>query len=178
MVPTESEQAKKAKSKKVIKTRGKVGFDNLMWNYMKKQLMLTETEMIKLTQASCPAKVNGLAANLVLFFNTDTAKAKGVTIEDYVSLTEHPELVVYEGYYVRGNGGEISLKKWEGVGTSLLAEKQKQGVITEVGLVAEKTGAQKFLSGFGHFLAMGGFMLMILLIVIIAVAISVLTKSC
>jgi hypothetical protein len=93
--------------------------------------------------ATCPAKVNDRASTLVRIFNPAIAKEKGVTIEDYESLNEQPELILYEGYYMRGRGGEIIIERREGVGTSLLEEKIKKGAITEVGVIHEKDTKQK-----------------------------------
>lgn len=174
-----TEVKKEAVSRKVKMTRGKlVDSDHIVYNYMNNKSKFPDIEWIKMQEVSCPAKVNGMAANLVLFFNLDSAKEKNVIIGDYLSLKEHPELILYEGYYVRGKGGEVLIKKWEGVEASILEEKIKKGVISEVGVEIEKSAGQKFLSGFGHFLMMGGFLLVLLLIVGIAVAISILAKGC
>jgi hypothetical protein len=169
------QQTKEKATKPVIETRGKIEtFNRATMNYMKKQLNLQETEIFNMNLAICPAKFKGEAANVVLFFNPDTAKEKGVTIEDYESLKEHPELILYEGYYISGMGGEVNIKKWNSEETSLLQEKIRNLDITDVGVVVPKTGAQKFLSGFLKFLAMGGFLVIILVGVVIAVAISML----
>jgi hypothetical protein len=184
MVPNESNplketQTKEAATRRVKKTRGMVGgFNRGVWNYMKKEIKLSETEILNMKQATCPAKFNSMAATLIRYFNPDVAKENGVTIEDYESLNEHPELILYEGYYISGKGGEITIKKWEGVGTSLVEEKIKKGAITEVGVVIEKTAAQKMLSGCGHFMLMGGFLLVLILGLVIAIAISALVKGC
>ncbi len=82
MVKTTQEK-EKTTVKEGKKTRGKVdAFDRVVWNYMKKQHMLTETQILQLKVATCPAKVNGMAATLVCSFNPDIAKEKGVTVED------------------------------------------------------------------------------------------------
>jgi hypothetical protein len=64
------------------------------------------------------------------------------------SLRDHHELILYEGYYVRGKRSEIIMKKWEGPEASFVEEKIKNGDITEVGIAIEKTAAQKMLSRF------------------------------
>lgn len=173
------QQAQEKVTKPVKATTGEIaGFNRTTYNYMKKQLKLEETEIFKMSVAICPAKFKGEAANLVLFFDPDTAKEKGLTIKDYESLKEHPELILYEGYYSRGRGGEVNIKKWKGGDSSLLQEKIKNSEITAVGLVNPKTGTQKFLSRFLNFLAMGGFLVIILVGVVIAVLISVLVSRC
>ena len=174
-----AEVKNEAVSKKVKMTRGKlVDSDHIVFGYMNNKSKFPDIEWFKIQQVSCPAKVNGMVANLVLLFNLDSAKETNVTIGDYMSLKNHPELILYEGYYVLGRGGEIFLKKWEGVEASILEEETKRGVISEVGVVIEKGAGGKFLSGFGHFLMMGGFIVVLLVIVAIAVAISILVKGC
>jgi hypothetical protein len=145
---------------------------------LRNQLKIQETELIHLNGAMCPAKVNGKAATVFRFFNTDNASEKGITIENYESLNEHPEMILYEGYYVRGRGGEVIIKKWEGVQTSFLEEKIKNGEITEVGIVIEKTAAQKWLGGIGNFMMMGGFMIVLVLVVLLVAVIAIWIKNC
>jgi hypothetical protein len=170
-------QAKEKATKPMTKTKGEIaGFNRATYNYMKKQLKLEETEIFQMSAAISPAKINGKAANVVLFFNTEIAKEKGITINDYETLKDHPELILYEGYYVRGSGGEVNLKKWDRVSPSLLQEKIQNSEITEVGVVIPKTGTQIFLSRFLNFLAMGGFLVIIIVGVVIAVLISILVS--
>jgi hypothetical protein len=170
---------KKEITSKVKTTRGDIlNFDRIAWNYMKRQLKLPEAEILKMNEARCPAKVNNMETTLIRYFNPKNAAEKGLTINDFVSLNEHPELVQYEGYYVHGKGGEIIIKRTESVGTSLLDEKIKKGDITEVGAVKEKTAAQKWLGRIGAFMMMGGFMLVLFVIAALIVVISIATKSC
>jgi hypothetical protein len=160
-------------------TRGDIlDFDRTTWNYMVKKLNIPETQLFKLRGARCPAKLNSMAADLLRFFNTENANEKGFTINDFESLNEHPELILYEGYSVRGKGGELSVKKFDGFETSILEEKIKRGEITEVGVVIEKTAAQKWLGRIGTFMMMGGFMLVLAVIVVLVVVISILLKNC
>ena len=161
------------------KTRGKVDvLDRVVWFYLRKQVMLTDAQIAQLKGATCPAKVNDRAATLVRIFDPAVAKEKGITVEDYESLNEQPGLILYEGYYLGGRGGEIIIERREGVGTSLLEEKIKKGAITDVGVIYEKTATQKWLGRIGKFMMMGGFILVILLIAAIAIGISLLTKGC
>jgi hypothetical protein len=158
-------------------TRGDIeGFDRSIWKFMEKQLHITEADIFRMNHAQIPARVSGLAATLIRFFDPDVAKAKGLTINDYVSLSEHPELIIYEGYRVRGKNGEIVVKKLDNTTPSLLEEKIKKGEITGVGVIIPKTGAQKWLGRFGNFLMMGGFLLILILGVAIAIGISMLFK--
>jgi hypothetical protein len=182
MSATNSKSIKETQTKKAVpgqmkKTKGEIkGFDRATWKYLKKEQNLSEQEILGMNIAMCPAKVGGNDATLMRFFKSELAKEKGGTLEDYESLNAHPEWILYEGYRLQGSRGEIVLKKREGAGTSFLEEKINNGSITDIGLVKEKTAGQKFLSGFGRFLMMGGFMLILILGVIIAVLCSVLFK--
>jgi hypothetical protein len=168
-----------AVTRPVKKTKGEIkGLYSTLWYYMKKQFPSLETQLAYLNEATCPAKVNGAPVILIRIFKPDSAKEKGVTVEDYESLNEHPELILYEGYHIRGRGGEILIKKWEGAGASLLEEKIKQGAITEVGIIMERTAAQKWLGGLGKFMMMGGFILVLFIIAGIAISISIAFKGC
>ncbi len=160
------------------KTRGKVdAINRVAWFYMRKQLKLEDVKIAPLKGATCPAKVNDRAATLVRIFDPAAAKEKGVTIEDYENLNEQPELILYEGYYMRGRGGETIIERREGVGTSLLEEKIKKGAITDVGVISEKATKRKGLSIFVHFLMMGGWILILIVGLGIAIAISILTSG-
>ena len=160
-------------------TKGEIGkFNRGVYYWMQKKHKLSDAILVRLKEATIPAKINGRAGNLIRYFNPDAAKEKGIPVEDYEILNEHPELILYEGYYVPGRKGEINIKKFEGPETSLLLEKTTGGAITEIGAVTEKTAAQKWLGRVGSFMLMGGFMLVLLLIAGLAIAISILAKNC
>jgi hypothetical protein len=168
----------KAAPRKVKTTRGDIeGFNRSTWNYMKKQHGLNDTQLIHMNAARWPAKVNAKPAHLFRYFSPEKAKEKSLAINDYESLNDYPDLILYEGFQVLGRGGEINIQKRDGA-VSFLQEKMQKGEITEAGIVIEKTAAQKFLGGFGRFLMMGGFMVVLLVIVGIVIAVSVLAKSC
>ena len=170
---------KELKTKKVKTTKGDVeDVGSGVWRYMTRNMNVTNAQMFPLKGAKIPAKVNGTAANLLRFFDNDKAKEMGLTISDYESLNEHPELIVYEGYRVSGGGGEINIKKRESVEASFLDQKIKQGEITELGVVIPKTGAQKWLGRIGKFMAMGGFLIVLFVIVGLVIAISILSQRC
>jgi len=161
------------------KTRGKVAeIDRAEWFYMKKEHGLGEEILIKLKETTCPAKVNDKSATLVRIFNPDAAKEKGITIEDYESLSEHPELILYEGYHIKGRGGEFIIEKRNELGASLIEEKIKEGTITDVGVIPIKTTKQIWLGRVGKFLLYGGWLLIAIVGVGLAVAISIWTKGC
>jgi hypothetical protein len=171
------EKNKKAKMSQMKTTKGDIDrFDRGAYNFIKKQFKLTENEVLHMKQAQCPAKVNGAAANLFRFIDPDKVTEKGITINDYESLDQFPELIVYEGYRVIGKGGETIFKKRDSSGISFLEEKFKKGEITEIGIIPEKTASQKWLGRIGNFMMMGGFMLVIIVVVIIVIAISMIFK--
>ena len=160
-------------------TRGKVDrIDRVEWFYLKKHHGLSDPELSVLNRATRPALVNGRAASLVRVFDPEKVKEKGVAIEDFESLDQYPELILFEGYHVPGRGGTTAIEKRNGAGASFLTNKIESGAITRVGFIPEKTGSQKLLGGFGKFLMMGGFMLILILGVGIVIAISVMSNGC
>jgi hypothetical protein len=166
-------------TKPVQTTKGDTkDFDRVAWSYMKKQLKIPEMDIFKLKEAKIPAKINDMPATLARFFSPETVQNKGLTINDFETLNDHPELIVYEGYYVRGKGGEIVIQKTNAAGTSIIEEKIKKGDITEVGIVIKKTAAQTWLGRIGSFLMMGGFLVVIVVIIGIVMGISLAMKSC
>lgn len=171
--------AKKVAARKVLATKGEVkGYIRGIDKYMQKEFNLSQSDVLPMSIAQIPAKVSGNEATLMRLFKSELSKEKGGTIADYESLNAHPELILYEGYRTLGAGSEIILKKREGAGVTFLEEKIKQGAITEIGIEKNKTAGQKFLSGFGKFLIMGGFILVIIAVVAIVIAVSLLTKGC
>jgi hypothetical protein len=169
----------KSPGRPMKRTKGEIGkFNRGVYFWMQRKYKLSDAILVRMKEATCPAKINGMAGDLIRYFNPDTAKERGITVEDYEILNEYPELILYEGYYVPGRKGEINIKKWEGAATSSLEEKINNGTITDVGIVIAKTAAQKWLSRIGNFMIMGGFMLVLILIAGLAIAISILAKNC
>lgn len=161
------------------KTGGKVdGIDRVEWFYMRKQHRLTDFQITKLKEATCPARVNDQAATLIRIFDSTVTEEKGIKIEDYMNLNEQPGLILYEGYRVHGRGGEFIIEKKDVVGTSTLDEKIKTGAITDVGIIHEKPDAQKWLGRIGSFMMMGGFILVLFLIAGIIIVVSLLMNRC
>lgn len=166
-------------SRPLVKTKGEVKeIEPVTWDYMLDQLKIPQPELIRLRGAKTPCQVNGTDSYVVRFFNFDKSRDMGLNIRDYDSLNEHPELIEYEGYYVSGKGGAVIIKKWAGAETSFLEDKINNRVITDVGLEREKTIAQKALSGIGKFMMMGGFVLVLVVIAVLAILISYLLKGC
>ena len=174
---TKTESPNKKKTAVAQTTKGNVdSVEVVFWKYFKNQLKVPEMEVSNLKQAKIPAKVSGLEANLFRFFNPKDAEAKGITIKDYESLNNSPELILYEGYRQKVSGGETIIKKREKTGTSFLDEKMEKGEIAEVGVIIPLTRGKKFLKGFGNFLMMGGFLLVIIVAVAIYIGISMIFK--
>lgn len=146
------------------KTRGRV--DGLpgttVWSYMNVKHGLTGEQLLHVKQALCEAVVEGKPSTLVRIFDPDIAKAKGVDVQDYASLNDHPELILYEGYYGRGRAPDILIERCDGVGPSLLERRMREGAVT---VVEEVKAKRKWLSRIGNFMTMGGFLLVILLVV-------------
>jgi hypothetical protein len=167
------------KYRPLVKTKGEVKeIEPVTWDYMLDQLKIPQPELIRLRGAKTPCQVNGSDGYAVRFFNFDKSRDIGLNIKDYDGLNEHPELIEYEGYYVSGKGGTVIIKKWAGAETSFLEDKINNRVITGVGLGREKTIAQKALSGIVKFMTMGGFVLVLVVIAVLAILISYLLKGC
>jgi hypothetical protein len=175
--PTKEPQVKSAAARKVHSVKGEVkGYIHTVDKYMQKEFNLSQPDVLTMAIAQIPAKVSGSEVILMRLFKAALSKERGGSFENYENLNAHPELILYEGYRTIGSGSEIIIKKREGVETSFLEEKIKEGTITDIGLVQDKTAGQKFLSGFLHFLMMGGFLLVLIVIVGIVITISILTK--
>lgn len=166
---------------KLIKTKGKVEGIHSIGSFMSKEHGIASDQLYLLSQAVTPAKIQGREGLVVRVFDPAASKTKGVQVQDFDSLNEHPELILYEGYclgFRRGIPDEIHIEKRTGTGPSLLEQKLQDGSITEVGMTKAPSTAMKWLRRFGNFLMMGGFMLVIFLIVGIVIAVSILTKGC
>jgi hypothetical protein len=170
-------QSKDATAKKAHLTKGNVtGYSRIMDKYMQKEFNLSQQDVITMSIAQIPAKVSGTEAILIRLFKTEFSKEKGGSIENYENLNAKSELILYEGYRTLDVGSEIIIKKRDSAGTSFLEEKIKEGIITDIGIEKNKTAGQKFLSGFGKFLMMGGFLLVLIFVVGIVMLIQILTK--
>ncbi len=121
----EIEVGAKTPTRKLVKTGGKVeGCGGTIWAYMIKEHGLTGEQLAQLRQAMIPAKVQGKPGTLVRVFAPTSREVRGVTVQDFNSLNEHPELILYEGYYYgRGGTGEIVIEKRTGTGPSLLDQR-------------------------------------------------------
>jgi hypothetical protein len=169
---------------KLRKTKGKVDNLNTIASFMTKEHGIASDRLYMFNQAMTPAKIQGVDGVAVRILGVTSAvdKDKGVEIKNFDSLNEHPELILYDGYYIMPKKKtwpeEIHIEKRTGTGPSLLEKKLQDGTITELGMEKEPSGAMKLLGGFGKFLMMGGFLIVIFVIVGLIVAISILAQKC
>lgn len=174
-----TEGGTKTSTEKFVKIRGEVkGFGGTStWEYMTKKHALRGEQLYQLQQAMIPAKVQGKQGTLIRVFDPKSCEAKGLNVEDFDSLNEHPQLILYEGYFFgHGGPGDIVVEKRKETGPSLLEQKLQEGSITEVGMKVADSTTMKWLKRLGNFMMMGGFMLVIILVLAIIIAVSVLTK--
>ena len=137
------------------------------WWHLNKNYDVTGEQMVNMKQATIPAIIDGEPGTLVRIFDSTAEKKKGVTIADYVSLNDHPNLVLYEGYFVgRGRARKAVIEPRDSAAGSSIDKKIQEGAITQVGVIKKKTGGEKFLT----FLTMGGFLVIIVVIVGIVIA--------
>ena len=151
---------------KLIKAKGKVEGIHSIESVMTKQHGIASDRLYLLSQAVTPAKIQGREGVVVRVFDPAASKAKGVQVQDFDSLNEHPELILYEGYCLglrRGIPDEIRIEKRAGTGPSLLEQKLQDGSITEVGMTKAPSTAMKWLRRIGIFLMMGGWILVLVL---------------
>lgn len=166
-------------TEKFVKTKGEMGGLNgtCMWPYMASTHALSGEQLIQLQQAMIPAKVQGKRGTLVRVFDPNSCEAKGIEIKGFDSLNQYPQLILYEGYFFgQGGGSGINVEKRKGTGPSLLEQMLQEGSITEVGMIVDDSTGMKWLKGFGKFLMMGGFLLILVLAAVIFITVSVLTK--
>ncbi len=168
----------KTPTRKLAKTTGKVDVcSGTIWAYMINEHGLTGEQLFQLRQAIIPAKIQGKPGTLVRVFAPTSCEAAGVAVHDFNSFNEHPQLILYEGYYCgRGGPGSIVIEKRTGTGPKFVEQKLQEGSITEAGMREEDTATRKWLKGFGKFLMYGGWLLIIALTVGIIIAVSALTK--
>jgi hypothetical protein len=98
------------KKKEVMSLSG-----SALWSYMYRRHGLNGEALIPLRRVESDGMVDDKPVTMIRIFDPDTAKEKGVSIEDYQSLDNHPDLILHEGYYCEARGqiidGEIEEKK-------------------------------------------------------------------
>ena len=75
-----------------------------VWNYMNKELGIDGQDLMYLKRAETDGVVGDKPATMVRIFDPTIAKEKGVAVEDYESLDNHLDLILYEGYYCETRG--------------------------------------------------------------------------
>lgn len=87
---------------------------SVVWSYMHSRHGLNGEALIPLRRVESDGTVGDKPVTMIRIFDPTTAKEKGVAIEDYQSLDNHPDLILYEGYYCEARGqitdGEIEKK--------------------------------------------------------------------
>jgi len=99
----EGEQKDKQKKKKSVKK-----IEGAMWGYMVSEHGVIVDVLQNLRQVEGHGVIEGKPAIMIRIFDPADADKKGVAIEDYESLGDNPELVLYEGY-CRETGGRLDI---------------------------------------------------------------------
>lgn len=87
------------------KTKGVEGISgSAVWSYMNSQLGIKGEVLMTLRRVETDGVVEDKPATMIRIFDPTAAKEKGVAIDDYESLDNHPDLIVYEGYYCETRG--------------------------------------------------------------------------
>lgn len=94
---------KRDKGKK--KEKGVMGLGgSAVWVYMNNQYRLNGDAMVLLRRVESEGTVGDKPVTMIRIFDPATAKEKDVAIEDYHSLDNNPDLILYEGYYSTSRG--------------------------------------------------------------------------
>jgi hypothetical protein len=106
---TEAQKRKRRSSPKDASDR----MAGIPWQYMKDKHGLTGEQLADLRQATWDGVVGGKPVTVVRIFDPAAATKQGVNVEDYHNLDNHPELILYEGYYYtsRGQSPDIHIEK-------------------------------------------------------------------
>ena len=100
------EKAKEKKRKKEVKK-----IEGALWGYMVSQQGVIVDVLQKLRRVERDAVVGDKTVGLTMIriFDPADANQKGVDVEDYRSLDDHQELVLYKGYY-QAAAGETDIR--------------------------------------------------------------------
>ena len=110
----------KGKKKKAVKK-----IAGPLWAHMVMRYRVTDDVLQNLRRVERHGLVEDKPVIMIRMFDLATADKKGVSIEDFESLDDHPELVLYAGYYhsVLGVATDIHIEKkqekWLGSGGKL-----------------------------------------------------------
>ena len=100
-------KAQKGKKRKAVKK-----IDGALRGYMVSRYGVTVDILQNLRCVECDAVVGDkpLGLTMLRIFNPASARGKGVAIDGYGSLDNHPELILYEGYYREVDGQATDIK--------------------------------------------------------------------
>ena len=98
----------KEKKKKAVKK-----IEGTLWGYMVGERGVIGDILQNLRQVECGGVVGGKQVTMIRIFDPASATEKGVAIDDHESLDSHPELILYEGYYLKigGEAKDIHIEK-------------------------------------------------------------------
>ena len=94
---------KNKKKEKVKKIEGD------LWTYMAKYVALDELRYLRMVERDAILGDKSIGLTMVRIFDPSAASAQDVTVDNYRSLDDHPELILYEGYHRRGDGQAIEI---------------------------------------------------------------------
>ena len=101
------EKAKEKKREKEVKK-----IEGALWGYMVSRGVTVDV-LQNLRRVERNGEVEDKSATMIRIFDPAAADKKGIAIDDYQSLDNHPELILYEGYYreVSGHATDIRIEK-------------------------------------------------------------------
>jgi len=93
----------KGKKEKAVKK-----IEGALWGYMVSEHGVIVDILQNLRRVECDGVVEDKPVIMIRIFDPAAADKRGVAIEDYESLRDNPELVLYEGY-CRESGGRLDV---------------------------------------------------------------------
>lgn len=98
------------KKKKTVKK-----IEGGLWDYMVKYVAkqgdrLSVLQGLRLVERDVLVGDKPVGVNMFRIFHPAAVRNKGVIIDDYQSLDNHPELILYEGYYETTDGCATNIK--------------------------------------------------------------------
>jgi len=102
------EEKGKEKKKKAVKK-----IEGPLWGHMVSQQKVVVDVLQNLRRVERDGVVEDKPVTMIRIFDPATADKKGIAIDDYQSLDDHPELIPYVGYYreVSGQVTDIHIEK-------------------------------------------------------------------
>ena len=100
---------KKTEDKKVEKLAGPREIPGLVQNYLSKELKL-DIELVRLLKSTVRRRQDDTRVSDIRIFDDADAAAYKVQVKDYNTFDEHPELVIWEGWFDEGTK-KVELKE-------------------------------------------------------------------